>query len=284
MLRKLLITLLIVVTVLVSCSNNNDLNNDEIEIEDIQFDEEFIDVKTINRATVLGVNQEEYEAHLFYEDDSVKLKLGNVTKVIEPHPSELPNYSYDLVPLDSMIAVTNHFRTVSGSYVNFDIFSIDASEVQSLFASNKMTCEINDIHFDSGAVKEVSIKLPDADETFEYSLMIAEQERTMDVITELKNNLIEINEELVNETRENIICSPIEVAFVNNPGEKERIIILTNIETVGTKTPVRINSNTVFVYEIEDQFIRFSHVETEADMENENSLFSYFPEKLINQK
>jgi hypothetical protein len=91
-------------------------------------------------------------------------------------------------------------------------------------------------------------------------------ESSEDVIYELKKNLININGEFMESIAENIICSPIEIeiADVNNDGNKD-VLLLTNISTVGAKTPVRINSNVVFLFEIKDGTFQFNHVELGKD-------------------
>ncbi len=224
-------------------------------------------------------DQQEHTA-ILTQGDRVYLHIGNSKIEMDTVDSNPLIDTYTMKNVDAMIVVYTHLVTARSYHVNFTIIHYEDEKIERVFSAEDMSCTISGLQMDIG---EVNIGFPYADSNFTYLLTNNEREHTHAVLSELKENQININDEFMKSIAENLICSPIalEIADVNNDG-KEDVILLTNIHTIGAKTPVRMNANVVFLFEIKDGILQFSHVELERT--HEKDLFSYFPEKLVNEK
>jgi hypothetical protein len=206
-------------------------------------------IKSLDEETVLSKisfkdsEQMEHTA-ILTQEDGVYLHIDDSKIEIETVDSNLQRDSYTMENIDSMIVVFTHYVTARSYNVEFTFFTYEDQVIQKVYSSVDMSCTINSLQIDQG---EATIGLPLTDSYFTYLLTNTERERSEDVIDELKENLIHINDEFIESIAENMICSPIEIeiADVNNDGNKD-VLLLTNISTVGARTPVRINSNVVF--------------------------------------
>jgi len=184
--------------------------------------------------------------------------------------------------MNSVIAVYKHFVTARGNYVDFNFFTYTDQKIQKVFSLDEMTCKIDGFQMDKG---KVTIGFPYAKSVITYSLTNTERARSENIISELKKNQISIDDEFMESIADNIICQPIELKFADvNKDGNEDVLVLSNIRTEGARTPVRINSNIVFLFEVNDGTLQFSRVESEKGKSSENDLFSHFTEKLINEK
>src|SRR5690606_2517994 len=106
-----------------------------------------------------------------------------------------------------------------------------------------------------------------------------------DRISELEENGIAIDEELMAEIADNISCEPIEMVIddVNKDGYED-ILVLTNLRSLGAKTPLRMNTNSVFLLEMKDAAIQYARIEFRQDELSEDGLFTYFPHTLVDEK
>lgn len=252
----------LILSLILNGSNSIDLNiNPQEQKEYDQVQTDHAPNKTIlSTGKIFGDNQKEYSADLYYED-GVYLNVGNSTIPINHSRSDLSENLYEMETLGSAVAVIQRFITATGSYVDVNFYTYDGEEIQSVFSTANVLCKIDHVEIQNGEVGEVSIGLPFAKSSISYTLTNDEKERTEEVISELEENQIEMNDEFMESIAENIICSPLEVVFadVNQNGEND-VLFLINLKTVGAKTPVRINSNAVFLFEIKDLDFQLNRV------------------------
>jgi len=79
-------------------------------------------------------------------------------------------------------------------------------------------------------------------------------------MAELKEKKIDIDNEFIQSMKGQITHHPVEVNFIKADHGAEEIHILTNIKSVGAKTPMRMNTSIIVMFEIKDNSLQYKEV------------------------
>jgi|GEM_PF-4314514 len=233
----------------------------------------------IRKGILVDQGQSEFSVVL-YEDDGIRLRIGDSHILVKPEDSIQQQDRYSMQITHSMVVIANRYVTSRGQGIEYQFYTYADQHIRQVYSSADMVCRIVDL--DRG---EVSISLAYGDTTIRYPLSDAEREQTSDRISELEENGIAIDEELMAEIADNISCEPIEMVIddVNKDGYED-ILVLTNLRSLGAKTPLRMNTNSVFLFEMKDAAIQYARIEFRQDELSEDGLFTYFPHTLVDEK
>lgn len=227
-------------------------------------------------------DQMEHPVRLIDNGDGVYLNISDSQIGLESPHSSLQQDTYSMKMTNSLIAVYIHSISARRYSVLFDFFTYDKPNIQNVFSWTDMSCVINNVQLEKG---EVTIRFPNANVLLTYPLTNMERERTEQVQAELRKSGITINDEFMESIADGISCTPIEIAFADvDQDGKDDVLFLLNVHTVGAKTPARVNANIVLLFEIRNRALYFNRVEFEKQQEEQQSLFTYFPEKLVREK
>ncbi|WP_127529873.1 hypothetical protein [Paenibacillus kobensis] len=202
-------------------------------------------------------------AVLFYDGD-IRLDVNNSQVVIDSNVDENSlNYNDSSAPLTSysmqtvgdypLLAVMKNFSTVKGPNVTLDLFSYTDQDIRNVFSTSEMACELDALDLVKG---KVTIGLPFANTIMTHNLTSKERSISASKMKDFKENNVEIDDEYIKSIKDTISCAPVKVAFKVANGVEE-ILISTNIQSVGARTPISINWNVVFKFEIKDNLVHY---------------------------
>lgn len=207
-------------------------------------------------------------ATLFFDGD-IRLRINNAETVIASNVSEgsldfnnskypLSSYSMKTFGEKSLIAVVYDYPTAHGHNTKLDLFSYNNEDIQKVFSTSDMTYEIDSINYKNG---EVTIKLPFANKSMTLILTNEERELTDEKLQEFIKNNVKIDDDYIKSIKDGISPRPIGVEFIDINGDGiEEILISVNIESIGARTPVKINSNVVFIFEMINNSLQYKDV------------------------
>ncbi len=231
--------------------------------------------KTILRkSSFTDQNESVNTATLFYDGDirlsvnrsQIKIASNVSENSLDYNDSNYPKDTYDIKLLGRhpLVAVVHTFPTVHGPNAKLDVFSYNDEDIQPVFSTSDMTCELDAIDFEKG---KVMIRLPFADTTATHLLTSQERARTDEKLSELNQNKVKIDEEFIKSTKDGISCGPTEAAFKDTDGDGiEEMLISTHVESVGARTPIWLNAYAVFTFGVQDDVIRFKEVTFEDEV------------------
>ncbi|MDQ0159478.1 hypothetical protein J2S77_001442 [Alkalibacillus salilacus] len=210
----------------------------------------------------------ENTATLFYDGD-IRLSVNNLQTVIGSNVGEAllnnddtnvpqPSYSLHTLGNQPLIAVLNDFPTVHGTGTKLDIFTYNDQKLKNVFSTSDIKFELDTIEYEKG---EDTFSLPFANTTVTHVLTSEERAKTDEKLLEFENNNVTIDDEYIKTIKGGISSNPFKVSFTETDDDgKEEILISSKIQSVGAKTPVRLNTNAVFVFEIVENEIQFKDV------------------------
>lgn len=286
-LRKLFIISLIIFSsaAVVGCDQSSESLREETNtpsfiIEDTSIENKKDDSKTTNESS----NEDEKiilkettftsqkgtvnTATLFYNGD-IRLSVNHAQTVIDTNVKDdflskkdthVPQPSYSLHTLGNhpLIAVVHDFPTVYGPGTKLDLFDYSDASLQPIFSTLDMKLQIDAIDYERG---EVAIWLPFVNTTVTHVLSSKEKENTEEKLLEFQANHVKITDEYIESIKDGILCSPIKVAFTDMDDDGiEEILILSNIQSAGARTPVYIYTDAVFVFKVLDNDIQFKEI------------------------
>lgn len=260
-----------IITMVVACTDPVDYTDENSSINGLSF----IDEQLIVDEGLLHIRDEVRHNVTLWQDDDVYLTIGQAQVKLDH--VELQKDQHSLKTVGPMAIISAQQLGARGIHTIFDVYTYEDQRIKHIFSSSEMTCTIEAIHLD---LSEVKIRLPLSDSISTYKLNDKEKEQTDERIAELEQHQVAIDDDLIKESANNLFCIPINIAFADVQGdEQEELLVLTELRTTGSKTPVHIYSQAVLVYGIEEDSLKFIEVEFDWNQASEASeLLRYFPD------
>lgn len=294
--NRSIISVCVILILLVGCVHNNSnmihKHDSSVEISDHIINEDTtsnIDISkeriNLGKLTIDVNNDESIDNVYLYYEDSLTLEINDTKFDLED--SELDcgitneglkmnseMYKLYYIKENHTIGICYNCPYFKEKRVYFGLYGYDDDSITNMWSSETIDVELTELRLDE---QKVYSGFPFADIYHYIDLTDRESEESVSIINELKENGVKVDNNLLMEIKDNIVCNTRELIFedYNNDGNKE-LMVLATIYTVGAKTPVSICEDVIFIMDVTSEHIQCTDIVINRETDSRESPFKYF--------